>query len=99
MYKNIFSNIRTDLYSVAWVPLNPFNDSLVDQLLSLGVEAIIGQVADQVFYRDAEDLVLACDVRKVLQSKRLGHVVELRAAHSLRHGEDPQAVPCCQLLL
>lgn len=93
--QNIHLYIKTDLYSVGWVHLDPFDDSLIDKLLSLGVEAIVGQVADQVFFRDAEDLVLASHVWEVLQGKCLSHVVQLCATHSFSHSQDPQAVPCC----
>lgn len=92
-------NIMTDLYSFGWVPLDPLNNGLVDELFSLGVKAIVGQVADQVYFRDAKDLVLAGHVWEILQGKCLGHVVQLCAAHSLSHRQDPQAVFRCQLLL
>lgn len=99
IYQSIRLYIKTDLYSVGRIHLDPFDDRLIDELLSLGVEAIVGQVADQVFFRDAEDLVLASHVWEVLQGKCLGHVVQLCATHRFSHGQDPEAVSCCQLLL
>lgn len=87
------------LYSTGRVFLDPLDKSLINQLLGLRVQAVIGQVVDEVIFGDAEDLVLSRHVRKVLQGEGLGHVVQLGAAHGLGHGQNPQAVCCSQLLL
>lgn len=63
--KNTLVNfVRHYLYSRVGVLFDPLDDGLVDQLLGLCVQAVVGQIGYQVVLGDAEDLFLPCHLKK-----------------------------------
>lgn len=64
-FKNTLINfVRRYLYSRVGVLFDPLDDGLIDQLLGLCVQAVVGQIGYQVVLGDAEDLFLACHLKK-----------------------------------
>lgn len=63
--KNTLVNVvRRYLYSRVGVLFDPLDDGLVDQLLGLCVQAVVGQIGYQVVLGDAEDFFLPCHLQK-----------------------------------
>ena len=51
------------LHSGVGVLFDPLDDRLVDQLLSLGVETVVGQIGHQILLGHAQNLLLSCHLK------------------------------------
>lgn len=63
-FRTLVNFVRRYLYSRVGVLFDPLDDGLVDQLLGLCVQAVVGQIGYQVVLGDAEDLFLPCHLKK-----------------------------------